>query len=70
MTATPDSPDERDAKAVDLADNVTQTARVLAVKEHVVRVEIARQLRWFKRETRFLFAMAFIVILIDRVWPV
>lgn len=76
MNATPDSPNERDAKAVDLAANVTETARVLAEEEtelagllKVERVEVARQLRVFRWETRFLFLMVFIVILLDRGWP-
>lgn len=75
-----DLADERDAKALDLADNVTETARVLAVEQtelarllkverEAVAREVARQLRWFRRETRFLFVMAFIVILLDRAWP-
>lgn len=76
MSATPDSPSERDAKAANLADNVTQTARVLAVKDYelarllkVERTEVARQLRVFRWETRFLFVMAFVVILLDRLLP-
>lgn len=66
MNPTPDTPQERDNKAEDLARATSEVAEVKKVEEQALAAQIARDLARFRMETRILYTIVILILVFTR----